>query len=275
MGKIVWLASYPKSGNTWLRAFLHNLLRDPEEAYDIDRIADFTLGDVDVRWYVGPIGRPPGDWTRDEVGKVRASVHAAMTDAFPDSVFVKTHNALVADRTGPMITLVETAAAIYLVRNPLDVAVSFADHLGKSLDETIDFMADPGAESLNTNRAVYQIYRSWSEHVLSWTGRSHPGLHVLRYEDMLAEPRKAFGGVARFLGLDPPRPRLERAVRRSSFKVLQEQERRHGFAERSPLAERFFREGKAGQWRRALTKSQVERVVDAHKEQMARFGYLP
>jgi hypothetical protein len=275
MGKIVWLASYPKSGNTWLRAFLHNLLRNPEEAYDINRIADFTLGDSDLRWYLGPIGRPPGDWTREEVGRVRASVHATMTGAFPDSVFVKTHNALVADRTGPMITLAETAAAIYLVRNPLDVAVSFADHLGKSLDETIDFMADPGAESLNTERAVYQIYRSWSEHVLSWTERPHPGLHVLRYEDMLAEPTGTFRAVARFLGLDPPRPRLERAIRRSSFRVLQEQERRHGFAERSPLAAKFFREGKAGQWRRALTPEQADRMVASHRRQMERFGYLP
>jgi hypothetical protein len=275
MGKIVWLASYPKSGNTWLRAFLHNLLRNPEEAYDINRIADFTLGDSDLRWYLGPIGRPPGDWTREEVGRVRASVHATMTGAFPDSVFVKTHNAMVADRTGPMITLAETAAAIYLVRNPLDVAVSFADHLGKSLDETIDFMADPGAESLNTERAVYQIYRSWSEHVLSWTERPHPGLHVLRYEDMLAEPTGTFRAVARFLGLDPPRPRLERAIRRSSFRVLQEQERRHGFAERSPLAAKFFREGKAGQWRRALTPEQADRVVASHRRQMERFGYLP
>jgi len=275
MGKIVWLASYPKSGNTWLRAFLHNLLRNPEEAYDINRIADFTLGDSDLRWYLGPIGRPPGDWTREEVGRVRASVHATMTGAFPDSVFVKTHNAMVADRTGPMITLAETAAAIYLVRNPLDVAVSFADHLGKSLDETIDFMADPGAESLNTERAVYQIYRSWSEHVLSWTERPHPGLHVLRYEDMLAEPTGTFRAVARFLGLDPPRPRLERAIRRSSFRVLQEQERRHGFAERSPLAAKFFREGKAGQWRRALTPEQADRMVASHRRQMERFGYLP
>ena len=275
MGKIVWLASYPKSGNTWLRAFLHNLLRNPEEAYDINRIADFTLGDSDLRWYLGPIGRPPGDWTREEVGRARAGVHAAMTGAFPDSVFVKTHNALVADRTGPMITLAETAAAIYLVRNPLDVAVSFADHLGKSLDETIDFMADPGAESLNTERAVYQIYRSWSEHVLSWTETPHPGLHVVRYEDMLTEPTGTFRAVARFLGLDPPRPRLERAIRRSSFRVLQEQERRHGFAERSPLAAQFFREGKAGQWRRALTPEQADRVVASQRRQMERFGYLP
>ena len=48
MGKILWLASYPRSGNTWLRAFLHNLLRNPDEPYDINRLQDFTLIDSDA-----------------------------------------------------------------------------------------------------------------------------------------------------------------------------------------------------------------------------------
>ena len=130
MGKIVWLASYPKSGNTWLRSFLHNLLRDPKEGYDINSMADFTIGDSFVGWYAPLIGRAPGDWTFEEVGKVRRKAHEAMTRAFPDSVFVKTHNALAADPYAPLITLELTAGAIYIVRNPLDVAISYSHHLG-------------------------------------------------------------------------------------------------------------------------------------------------
>ena len=52
MGKIIWLASYPKSGNTWLRAFLHNLLRDPPEGYELNRIDDYTIGDSATGWCV-------------------------------------------------------------------------------------------------------------------------------------------------------------------------------------------------------------------------------
>jgi len=62
MGKIIWLASYPKSGNTWLRVFLHNLLRNPPEGYDINRIADFCAGDAAVAWYLPAIGRSPGNF---------------------------------------------------------------------------------------------------------------------------------------------------------------------------------------------------------------------
>ena len=275
MGKIIWLASYPKSGNTWLRAFLHNLLRDPPEGYELNRIDDFTIGDSAIAWYVGLIGRPPGDWSFEEVGRVRRKAHEAMTRAFPDNVFVKTHNALLADSYGPMITLELTAGAIYLLRNPLDVAISYSHHLGKTIDETIQILNSSHSGNPNTLKNVYQLLGSWSEHVSSWTQRRHPGLHVLRYEDMIERPEATFGAVASFLGLRPPPSRLQRAIERSGFKELRKAEEVQGFKERSDFAERFFREGRAGQWREVLTPEQVQRVVDAHRPVMERFGYLP
>jgi Sulfotransferase domain len=276
MGKIIWIASYPKSGNTWLRAFLHNLLRDPPEGYDLNRIDDFTIGDSSVGWYVGLVGRPPLDWTMQEVGRVRRKAHEAMTRAFPDNVFVKTHNALLADEhSGPLITLELTAGAIYVVRNPLDVVISYSHHLGKSIEDTIKILNSSRSGNPNTTKNVYQLLGSWSEHVTSWTGRPHPGLHVMRYEDMLDEPERAFGAVASFLGLKPPRERLLRAIERCRFGELRKREEQQGFKERGDAAERFFREGRAGQWREALTAEQVERIVSAHRPTMQRFGYLP
>jgi hypothetical protein len=275
MSKIIWLASYPKSGNTWLRAFLHNLLRDPPEGYDLNRIDDFTLGDSAVAWYAPLIGRAPGDWTFEEVARVRRKVHEAMTRVYPDDVFVKTHNALFADCHGPMITLELTAGAIYVVRNPLDVVVSYSHHLGKSIDDTITILNSPRSGNPNTVKSVYQVLGTWSDHVASWTARPHPGLHVMRYEDMLDKPQTTFGGAASFLGLKPPRERLLRAIERCRFEELRSREEAQGFKERSDYAERFFRAGRAGQWREALSRDQVKRIVDAHRPAMERFGYLP
>ncbi len=92
---------------------------------------------------------------------------------------------------------------------------------------------------------------------------------------MLNKPVVAFSRVARFLGLNPERARLDRAIERSSFKSLRAQEDEKGFRERSYKAEKFFRVGKAGQWRTALSKPQIDRMVEANKEQMERFGYWP
>jgi Sulfotransferase domain len=275
MGKIIWLASYPKSGNTWLRAFLHNLLRDPPEGYDLNRMNDFTIGDTAVAWYVPLVGRPPGDWTFEEVGRVRRKAHEAMTRAFPDNVFVKTHSALMADASGPLITLELTEGAIYVVRNPLDVAISYSHHLGQPIDRIITILNSSRAGNPNTTKNVYQVMGSWSEHVNSWTARPHPALHVVRYEDMLNHPEKAFGGVASFLGLKPPRERLVRAIERCRFEELRQREEQQGFKERSDFAERFFRAGRSGQWREVLTAEQVQRIVDKHRPTMERFGYFP
>ncbi|HXV24461.1 MAG TPA: sulfotransferase domain-containing protein [Alphaproteobacteria bacterium] len=275
MGAIIWLASFPKSGNTWLRAFLHNLLRNPQEGYDINKLDDFTLGESAYGWYRMFDDRPLEAYTVAEVAALRPKVHRHLTTLFPDSVFAKTHCAVMEDHGVPTITFEVTAGAIYVVRNPLDVAVSYAHHLGASLDDTIAYMAKPRAMTPASNNHVQELLGSWSEHVESWTTKPNRALHVVRYEDMLMKPQTAFGGIVRFLGLKPPRERLERAIARSSFRVLQEQERRHGFKEKSAQAERFFREGKAGQWRKALTPEQVERVVSAHRQQMQRFGYYP
>ncbi|MBX6323809.1 MAG: sulfotransferase domain-containing protein [Rhodospirillaceae bacterium] len=275
MGKIIWLASYPKSGNTWLRAFLHNYLRNPKEPYNINQLTDFTLSDSQMSWFNMFDPRPGDQITLEQIAALRPKVHEAMTRAFPDSVFVKTHNALVEDRGTPMITMSCTAGAIYVVRNPLDVVISHADHYGLTVEDSIKAINTPGLRGENDRIHCYELHGSWSEHVLSWTRHPSPALHVVRYEDMLEQPRKTFAGVVQFLRLPPSRERLERAIKLSSFRVLQEQEKRHGFRERSAHSQRFFRAGKAGQWRRVLSPAQVEAVVSMHREQMARFGYWP
>ena len=275
MGAIIWLASYPKSGNTWLRAFLHNLLRNPQEGYDINNLDHFTVGESSYGWYKMIDDRPLEAYSTAEVAAMRPKVHRHFTTLSPDSVFAKTHCAVMEDHGFPTVTFEATAGAIYVVRNPLDVTISYAHHLGATVDEVIQFMARSRTMSPATNNHVHEVLGSWSEHVETWTAKPNRALHVVRYEDMLAKPNSAFAGITRFLGLKPPRERLERAIQRSSFRVLQEQERRYGFKERGDKAERFFREGTAGQWRKALTAEQVERVVAAHGEQMRRFGYLP
>ena len=195
----------------------------------------------------------------------------------PGSIFCKTHNALMTVHGHPTINLGVTSGAIYIVRNPLDVAASSADFMGTSLDQAIELMATDYLEmphDLERNN-VSIVSGSWSQHVASWTGGGRDRLHVVRYEDMLERPSATFGKVARFLGLKPSRQRLLRAIRNSSFRAMQEQEAAGGFKERSDHQKRFFRRGKAGGWKDELSESQIRRIFEAHEEQMKRFGYLP
>lgn len=274
MGAIIWLASYPKSGNTWMRAFLHNLLLNSREPVDINSLHHFTLGEGNARFYNQFDPRPLSTLGEREVMALRPKVHELLTQAFPDSVFVKTHHFLGEIEGMPLITMDHTAGAIYMVRNPLDVVLSYAGHFGVTIDRAIEEMASDGTGSKPSDRNARQYYGSWSLNVSSWTQNAGPTLHVVRYEDMQDRSFETFAGVARFLGLSPPEERIERAIANSSFAALRAQEEQHGFVERTEHT-RFFREGRVGAWKTALSEQQVAQIVSDHREQMARFGYVP
>lgn len=274
MGAIIWLASYPKSGNTWMRAFLHNLLLNSREPVDINSLHHFTLGEGNARFYNQFDPRPLSTLGEREIMALRPKVHELLTQAFPDSVFVKTHHFLGEIEGMPLITMDHTAGAIYMVRNPLDVVLSYAGHFGVTIDRAIEEMASDGTGSKPSDRNARQYYGSWSLNVSSWTQNAGPTLHVVRYEDMQDRSFETFAGVARFLGLSPPEERIERAIANSSFAALRAQEEQHGFVERTEHT-RFFREGRVGAWKTALSEQQVAQIVSDHREQMARFGYVP
>ncbi len=275
MGALIWLASYPKSGNTWMRAFLHNLLQNPARPVPINSLDSMTLGDSQKSWYQACADKPLDQMTLDEILALTPRVHRRMMGAHPDSIFVKTHNFLGKIRGIPLITLDCTVGAIYILRNPLDVSISLAHHFGMTIDQAIDMLNSHEAMTPEDDLNIPQFYQSWSDHVSSWCETPGHGLHIVRYEDMLDHPRKTFKGVASFLGLNPPAERLRKAIKFSSFKVLQNQEKTGGFKEKAVNAERFFRAGRSGQWKKDLTPAQVERIVKAHGRLMEKYGYLP
>jgi hypothetical protein len=277
---IVWIASYPKSGNTWARAFLHNLVRlrnGEHNEQDINEMARFSTWDLDKKRYSKFLGFEPDNAKhRSEIAATRHAVHQQIADSTQGIVFIKTHNCLVMDRSHSTVNFAVTAGAIYIVRNPLDVAISYAHHAGTTIDQAIEAMSLTDAESRGQDDTVYEVIGSWSQHVWSWTRNPHRALHVTRYEDILADPEKAFAALAKHLLLNPTRRHMAKAIERSSFARLQAQESEKGFRERPPTADRnFFREGRAGQWKDVLTQAQVDRIVRDHGDQMGRFGYLP
>lgn len=275
---IVWLASFPKSGNTWTRAFLHNLVHvtsGEAQVQQINELNHFSMGSAAKHLFKEVLGFAPTEEHLTQIAASRGRVQQHVADLVEGLIFVKTHQALAIDRGHPTINFSVTAGAIYIIRNPLDVAISYAHHLAGSIDEAINLMNTKNAETAVTDKQVYELYGSWSQHVLSWTRKPHRAIYVMRYEDMLAEPQKTFGALAHHLLFKPSDGELADAIKRSSFEQLREQEEKDGFRERPKKAERFFREGRVGQWKEVLTPAQIKRIVDAHGEQMTRFGYLP
>ncbi len=275
----MWVASYPKSGNTWTRHFLHNLIAVCEgrsdESHDINEMMRRTTWELFAPPYEDILGKPVTSCSREEIAAVRPLVQQQVAENADGIAFVKTHHALVTDRGYPTINFDVTAGAIYIVRNPLDVAVSFSHHMSGTVDEAIERMALDGLETAISERVIHEVYGSWSQHVESWTRRPHRTIYIMRYEDMLADPEKTFGGLARHLLIGASKPQLDRAIELSSFEILQRQEEENGFLEKPEKAERFFRSGTRGQWRDVLSQRQIRRIIRHNRVQMERFGYLP
>ncbi len=276
MGRILWLASYPKSGNTWVRLFLANLFKgDGSGPVALERMGEATLAEPGTAGFALLDARPWQDWSIEEIARMRPRVQERIAATGEGVVPVKTHSAFVMVRGTPAINMTVTASVVYIVRNPLDVVVSYAHHQGITPDEIIGIMATNMFATPTNATNVYEVMGSWSQHVASWTASTSPMIHIMRYEDMLAEPQGVFAGLVSFMRVRADERAVKRAVELSSFESVADQEKREGFQERTPAQDRFFRAGRAGQWRDALNDRQVAAVVAAHREQMARFDYIP
>jgi Sulfotransferase domain len=277
--KGIWIASYPKSGNTWVRVFIHNLMREIQGAaegeQDINALDAYTSWQMTASPYERILGKPVLDASHAEIAKTRLVVQKELAERQPGPFFIKTHNCVGNIEGYPTINMYMTLAAIYIIRNPLDIAISYAHHSGHTIDQIIRHMADTNATSSTKETVVYEFISSWSFHVGSWTTIPTRPVLILRYEDLLRAPERIFANVAAFLRLRPTPAQLDNAIAKSSFKALAEQEARDGFVERPKKAEKFFRQGKSGQWRDVLTPDQIRSIVNSHAPMMQRFGYLP
>jgi hypothetical protein len=277
---IVWIASYPKSGNTWMRVFLYHmqrlmagLPREENDLHHLDRSSTYEARLFGL--FEQYLGKPLATATREDVAQIRPQVQATIAQRTDGVALIKTHNVLGQLGGVPIINMQVSAGTIYIVRDPRDVALSLANHIGAPIDEAITVLNTPAYGTQNTTEAAFEIWGSWSEHTLSWTMRPHDAVLVVRYEDMIADPVGAFTTVARHLRQKPTTELVTEASNLSGFSELREQEAKVPFRERSEAAEVFFREGRAGEWREKLTADQARRIVDAHGEQMQKFGYLP
>jgi hypothetical protein len=278
MGNIIWLASYPKSGNTWLRAFLANLIANRPTPLAPSELRDYGDAEALANRFTELAGKPNTSLGASELAALREQVHALIAMQARGSRLVKTHNFNGSFDDHPLINWQVSAGAIYVVRNPLDVAVSMTHHFGLTIDEAIDRLGDERVASINDELFVSHFIGSWSTNVRSWADMAEraPGkVIVLRYEDLLEKPAKHFAKAAKLIGLGQDKARIERAVKHTTFQTLSLLEKQHGFVEAVDEKTRFFFKGRANQWREALNREHVQRIVDDHREQMARFKYIP
>ena len=275
MPGILWIASYPKSGNTWMRSFLANLILDEAAPLPLKRISEVCPSEPTEIWFRPFVQGKVSDLPPKEIAALRVRAQERAVSLNKNVIPMKTHSYFGEDCGQPIFSMKATFGAVYIIRDPRDVVISAADHFGISIDEMVEKMIDPLATcAAMPGVIVHELQSSWSNHVESWTKWNHPGIFAVRYEDLLANPLDQFGRVARHFGISTDKARIRKAIDFSSFKQLQKMEAEQGFVERSLHSERFFRSGRSGGWRDKLTPDQIARIESDHAAQMKRFGYL-
>jgi len=258
-----------------MRAFLANQILDAPEPLPLKRIGEICPSEPHEMWYEPLVDKPVAEMTAEDLAPLRTKAQERVVSLNKNVVPMKTHSYLGEDRGYPILSMSATYGAIYILRDPRDVAISAADHFGCSIDRMIEMMADPLSEAMRLKGTIiHELVSSWSNHVDSWTRWNHPGIYTVRYEDLLADPLDQFNRVARRFGIATDKARIEKAVQFSSFKQLQQMEAAQGFIERSEHSEKFFRSGRSGGWRDKLTAAQARQLESDHAKQMKRFGYL-
>ncbi len=278
MGNIYWLASYPKSGNTWTRILLTNYLRNAEQPADINSLDGGPIASA-RQVFDDHVGLEASDLTQEQIERYRPFVYEQLSAQANEPLFLKVHDAYTYTPFGyPLISKEATAGVLYLMRNPLDVAVSFAHHSNTTVERMVRKMSESDYAFVDNPHMLHNQLRqkllTWGQHVTSWVDEPDLRVLVVRYEDLKADSVGTFTKMIRFCGLEADPARIEKAVRFSQFEQVQQQEAEHGFGEKMAKAQSFFRKGIVGSWREALTPELVETLINDHRAVMQRFGYL-
>ena len=277
-GRIVWLASYPKSGNTWFRSFLTALQNDSE--LDINRME--TDGIFSGKELLESVLDLDSDYIKaNQIEAFQRLTFAHLSATAKKPLFVKIHDAFTfsAIDKASLIPESPTKVAIYFVRNPLDVILSFANHTGKDIETTIErFMVNEkgqiGAKKSNSpNSQFNQPLGTWSMHVESWLTKPRFPVHFMRYEDMKTKPFETFKAAVEAIGMEVTDEQIQGAIEATEFEKLQKKEQEKGFKEKLIPTSNFFFKGQVGRWKEELTPAQIERIRTVNEPMMRYFGY--
>ena len=279
---IIWLASYPKSGNTWMRSiisallysvdgeFNFNLLRKidqfPEKKYLKYFIKDFSdFNGIKKNWIVA----------QDRInldGKIK---------------LLKTHQGKYTIEGDSFTNNDNTLATIYIVRDPRNLVQSISNHYAKSLEDSCEFLIEPkiignGKNYENKQGGLFTLLGRWNEHYRSWTTNKN-NLLIIKYEDLIKNPRaqleKTIDFLKKYLTFETDENKINKILETTTFDNLKKLEKEGQFNENATNKkdggkENFFHLGPKNLWQKNLNEKIISRIEKNYFNEMKELGYL-
>ncbi len=283
---IIWLASYPKSGNTWVRSFIYSLLYSKNMSPDLEKID--IIKQYPTKIFFKNLVNNYNSF--EEVSK-QWIPSQNIINSDNKIKFFKTHHVICEFKKNKFTNLNNSVGAIYIVRDPRNVITSIKNHYSKdSYTSALEFITDENhcidVENkthigINKKDILNTFISSWKTHYNSW--KSFPkNFLLIKYEDLLNEPKKQFFKLANYietiLKIKIDEDKLDKIIELNDFVNLQKIENEKGFKESSldkkNNKNKFFYLGPENKWQNLLSKDIKIKIEDKFYKEMKELNYI-
>ena len=276
---IIWIASYPKSGNTLLRSLIYSLFFSNDGFLDLSKLSVIPNYNQ-IRFFEGLISKDE----RFDIKKISENWNASQSriNSSNKLKLLKTHNSNCKINGNPFTTEKNTAGVILVVRDPRDVVLSASNHFSLSNKKVCEILLDENAKLLpreNLEHEIVTILGSWVDNFKYWY--NYKNCLLIRYEDMINNKSKVILELINyfkmFIKTDISEEKINNTIKSTSFSNMQKQEVTGFFKESVTVDKKkiqFFNKGKSKNWVGNLDKKIQNKLEKAFYNEMKFLGYL-
>jgi len=276
---IIWIASYPKSGNTLLRSLIYSLFFSNDGFIDLSKLSVIPNYNQ-IRFFEGLISKDE----RFDIKKISENWNASQSriNSSNKLKLLKTHNSNCKINGNPFTTEKNTAGVILVVRDPRDVVLSASNHFSLSNKKVCEILLDENAKLLpreNLEHEIVTILGSWVDNFKYWY--NYKNCLLIRYEDMINNKSKVILELINyfkmFIKTDISEEKINNTIKSTSFSNMQKQEVKGFFKESVTVDKKkiqFFNKGKSKNWVGNLDKKIQNKLEKAFYNEMKFLGYL-
>lgn len=273
---IIWIASYPKSGNTWVRAMLAAFFYSEDGIFDFNLLRNIKEFPRDFEF----ISNKLTDSVTLDIMAKEWLIGQQQINNNSKVKFLKTHSVIQGLSGYDFTDKSNSLAGIYIVRDPRNVITSLSNHFDLNMEASYELLTDE-ARMINNGNSAYTLISDWKYNYISWRFCEIFKVKIVRYEDLVNSTKKEFEKILKFLrqfiDLDLNQTKIQNVIKSTEFSRMKSMQQSSEFVEaqiRSGEKKDFFYLGKDNKWEKYLDEVFLKKITRVFYPEMKELGYI-